>query len=158
MLQSLQHLRGPLLDSLQHAQVSLILEGRTGPRTPDVAPPSAEQRGSIPFPPSAAKILLNEAQDTTGLLCDKGTLLTHVQHGAPQAHFCRAAPGWVPPAYPGAGAVPPQGHGSATAPRWTPQGSCQPMSQPAHVPLGHHLGVTCRLTEGTHHPHHDEIC
>ena len=73
MLQSLHHLHGPLLDSLQRAPISC-----TGvPRTDTV--------------------LLHTAQDTISHVSHKATLLAHVS--APVTQDCSAKPlcSWAPP-------------------------------------------------------------
>ncbi|KAK4828308.1 hypothetical protein QYF61_025320 [Mycteria americana] len=85
MLQSINHLHGPSLDSLQYVHVSLVL----GSSALDTV-----FQGKVHLPQPAGNTPPDAAQDTISLLCCKGTLLAHVQlgvHQDPQVLFCEAA-------------------------------------------------------------------
>ena len=92
MLKSLNHLCGPLLDSLCPC-LSCTGELITGPSTPAVAPKVLNKGvGNVPWP--AGNTSANEAQAVVGLLCSEGTLPAYVQLGVqqvPQVLFCKAA-------------------------------------------------------------------
>lgn len=79
MLQHLNHLFGPLLDSVQHVHDSLVVG------TPDLGVASpALKKGKHRIPPPDGIVLPNATQDTTCLLCSKGALMARSQLGVHQ--------------------------------------------------------------------------
>lgn len=85
MIQSLSCIYGSWLNSLQHVDISLVLSPELDiAHRPDVA--SASQ--------PTGNTLSNAAQDIIGLLCTKGTFLTHAEPGVhqdPQLLFWQTA-------------------------------------------------------------------
>jgi len=88
MLQSLDHLYGPLLNLFQCVRVFLVL------RSPDLEPAlhvCFTRAGSASL--AASPALPNAAKETVSFLCFKGTFLAYVQFGVhqdPQGLFCKA--------------------------------------------------------------------
>ena len=94
LLQSLRHLCGPFLGSLQHVHVSLVLASPELDTAPQVWPHQCWVEGKDHLPRPAGYAFFNAAQDAIHLLCSKGTLLPHVQlvvHQDTQVLFCKAA-------------------------------------------------------------------
>ena len=93
MLQSLNCLTSPLLDSLQH--VSLVLESPALDTGLQMWPHQCWLDGKVHLPWPAGSTVPNAAQGTISLLCHKGTLLAHGRlgvHQEPQVCFCSVAP------------------------------------------------------------------
>lgn len=84
MLQSLNHLCGPFLDSLEYVHIFLVL-GNPEPGTVlQVWHHQCWVKGKDHFPWTAGGALPNTAQDTISLLCHKGTLPACIQLGVHQ--------------------------------------------------------------------------
>jgi len=101
MFQSLYHLCGLSLDSLQYVHISLILESPVMDKVLQVGSHKSRVEGKDHLPQPAGNTFSSAAQDTICLLCCKGTLLAHIQlglHYGPFPPSCFPA-GWSPSMY-----------------------------------------------------------
>lgn len=88
------HLCGPLLDSFQYVNTSLVVGELVYRHSPPSLASAMLRKGKDHFSWPAGHTLPNAVQNTIALLSDKSTLLTHVQfhsHQNPQIHFCGVA-------------------------------------------------------------------
>jgi len=94
MLQSLQHLHGPSLDSVHYVHISLALMSPEMDMLLQMCPHQCPVEGKDHSPQPGGSTFPSAAQDTISVLCCKGTLLAHVRLGVHQDTldlFCKAA-------------------------------------------------------------------
>ncbi|KAK4820014.1 hypothetical protein QYF61_017393 [Mycteria americana] len=167
MLSTLHQLHCPSLDSLQHPNVSLVVEGPKLNTVLKVRPHQCRVQGHYHFPSPAGHTIFDTSQDAIGFLGHLGTLLAHIQAAVnqhSQVLLCQAA---FQPLFPKPVAL----HGVAVAqvqdlalglvkPHTI---DLSPSIQPVQVPLQSlptlkqintpaQLGVICKLTEGALDP------
>jgi len=100
MLQSFNHLCGPLLDSVQYVHFSLVLGSSELHVALQMGPHQCWVEGKDHRSPPASSTPLDAAQDTISRLCRKDALLAYVQlgvHQEPQVIFSQAPSSWVDP-------------------------------------------------------------
>ncbi|KAK4818648.1 hypothetical protein QYF61_016619, partial [Mycteria americana] len=167
LLQTLPQLRCPSLDTLQHLNVPLVVEGPKQNTVFEVQPHQCQVQGHDHIPSPAGHAIFHTSQDAIGFLGCLGTLLAHIQAAVnqhPQVLFCLAA---FQPLFPKPVAL----HGVAVAQvQDLALGLVKPHTihlspsiQPVQVPLQSlptlkqintpaQLGVICKLTEGALDP------
>ena len=94
MLQSLHHLCGPSLDSLQYVHLSPVLGTPALDPALQLWPHQCGVEGKDHLPRPAGNTPPDADQDPIDLLCSKGTMLSHLQlgvHQDPQVLSCQAA-------------------------------------------------------------------